>query len=153
MKRIFLVILLLSTTSLLCAQNRFVDGWKMEFWQLKPLSGDYLTVSKGDTMVISWDQPLSNQDYEEQPSFGIGDTTGNKKMVDIPFNNVSSKLNPDSTLRCVFKKDVDLSSGSWALIIYSYRGSLISRHSRPFWFRVSERPPMLPIEVKIFIKR
>ena len=155
---IAVIILLLIALATLCgtvvkAENPVVDGWRMEFWKLKPLSGDYLTVNRGDSLVIRWDQPLQNEAYENQPSFGIGDTTGFKISINIPIDSVSSGINPNSSLFCTFKKYVNLSAGSWAIIIYSYRDSLISKHSRPFWFRVSENPPMFPIEVKVFIKK
>ena len=155
--KIAIILLLLLGLIALCGSDvnakTPVDGWKMGFWKLKPLSGDYLTVSRGDSLVIRWDQPLQDEAYENQPSFGIGDTTGFKISIDIPLDSVLTIINSDSSLSCTFKKYVNLTAGSWAIIIYSYRESLYSKHSRAFWFRVSENPPMFPIEVKVFIKQ
>ena len=155
MKKILLLILILSASSLLCAQNKIVTGWRMEFWQLKSLNGDYLTIAKDQTMIVTWDQPLSNEKYEDQPSFGIGDTTGVKKVIDVSLNDVMKNIGQDSIMTCKFEKKLELDPGSWSLIIYAYRDTLFSKHSKPFWFNVKAIPPpvpSLPVEVKIWFK-
>ncbi len=131
-----------------------IQGWKIEFWQLNPIQGDYTTIAPGDTMIISWIQELKSIPFNKQYSWAIGDTTGVHKTLYISIDDIISIISPDSTqYQCKYKRTVSLLPGSWALVMYTQgKNGMWSKHSKAYWFRVVSYPPMGPIEINLIVK-
>ena len=136
------------------ANDNFIDGWQLQFWQLKPLQGDYLIVFPGDTISIEFDQALKTVPLSSQPQWGIGDTTGVCDSLYI-LKSSFNKVNEYDTLATYrISKNITLFPGAWALIIKTKGvNGQYSRHSKPYWFSIINVPPNMPVEIKLWIKR
>ena len=131
-----------------------IAGWEFDFYQLRPLQGDYTTISAGDTIKIDWIQELKTIPYNQQYDWGIGDTTGVKKTFYVSINEITKVLSNDSTYySCKAARSIALIPGSWALVMRT-KGAWgkWSKHSKPYWFNVVGYPPQMPIEIKLIVK-
>ena len=160
MKKLLLVLFAILVSVSSCAaqtqytDDSFIDGWQLEFWQLKPLTGDYLIVFTGDTMSIEFDQALKTVPLSSQPQWGIGDTTGYKNIIYIEKSKFRRLAIMDTIITYAIFKSISLLPGSYSLIIRTKGiNGQYSRHSKPYWFNVVNVPPMMPVEIKLFIKR
>ncbi len=158
MKKLILILGIVLIMFVSCAaqtrytDDSFISGWELEFWQLKPLSGDYLIVFPGDTMRIQFDQALKSISLSSQPQWGIGDTTGTHNSLFIPLSKVRRLLVSDSIITYSYIGTVTLLPGAWALTIRTKgKNGMYSRHSKPYWFNVTSIPPDMPVEIKLII--
>ena len=160
MKKLLLILFAILVSVSSCAaqtqyqDDSFIDGWQLQFWQLKPLQGDYLIVFPGDTLDIQFDQLLKSVPYSSQPQWGIGDTTGICDSLYISRNSFEKISILDTIITYRILKSIILTQGAWALVIRTKGvNGYYSRHSKPYWFNVVNIPPMMPVEIKLFIKR
>ena len=131
-----------------------VDIWRLDFWQLKPITGDYLSVSRGDTLTISWVQEFSTTPLNKQYDWGIGDTTGVHYSITISLTDVIGIVSQDSTrMDAKYIRKVELEPGMWAITLAARdKYGNWSKHSKPFWFRVTGNPPSMPVEIRVWVK-
>ncbi len=158
MRKLILIVSIIIATFLSCtAQTRYTDdsfisGWELEFWQLKPLQGDYLIVFPGDTMKIEFDQALKSVPISSQPQWGIGDTTGLCDSLFISKSDMIKSKITDSLITYAYSKSISLLPGAWALTIKTKGiNENYSNHSKAYWFNVVSIPPDMPVEVKLII--
>ena len=158
MRKLILITSIIIATFLSCAaqtrytDDSFISGWELEFWQLRPLQGDYLIVFPGDTMKIQFDQALKSVPLSSQPQWGIGDTTGIADSLFIPKADMIKSHVTDSLITYAYSKSINLLPGAWALVIKTKgTNGLYSKNSKAYWFNVISIPPDMPVEVKLII--
>ena len=160
MKKLLLILFAIFISISSCAgqtqytDDSFIAGWKLEFWQLKPLTGDYIIMFPGDTLDIRFDQVLKTIPYSSQPKWGIGDTTGVCDSLYIPKSLFDKVEQSDTLITYRISRGITLLPGAWALVICTKGiNGMYSRHSKSYWFNVVNVPPTMPVEIKLWIKR
>ena len=158
-KLMFVLFAILVSVSSCAAQTQytndsFIDGWEISIYGLNKLSGDYLIVFPGDSLSIRFDQILKSTPLSKQPGWGVGDTTGFKYSIYINRDDLEKVSEKDSIYTYSSLIKITLVAGSYSLVIRTKGiNGRYSRHSKPFWFDVVSLPPMMPVEIKLWIKR
>ena len=159
MRKIIMLIVIMFAAVVSCAQTKytndsFIDGWEISIYGLNKLSGDYLIVFPGDSLSIRFDQILKSTPLSKQPGWGVGDTTGFKYSIYINRDDLKKVSEKDSIYTYNTLIMITLVAGSYSLVVRTKgTNGQYSRHSKPFWFDVVSLPPMMPVEIKLWIKR
>ncbi len=163
MKRTFwLLALLLLLCPCVQAQESWQDyhSWQVTFYELdSTVSVGMDTFRQGQTMEISWTQPLTSTPLDQQPEPIKYANTG--QFINIPV--LRQNVTRFDTSGAVYETEVNLTVGKWAIGVkavlnqtYGDGSNIVSKQSNWFAFYVgapTDIPPGVPVSIGIRLRQ
>ncbi len=135
------------------------NSWQVTFYELdSTVTVEMDTFRQGQTIEISWIQPLTSTPLDEQPEPIKFANTGVYTNVPVLRQNVTRY----DTSGAVYETQVDLTVGKWAIGVkavldqtYEDGSNIVSKQSNWFAFYVgapADIPPGVPVSIGVRLR-